>query len=79
MHLYCHVPSVYKIYIKRHQNKLWGEQESREDNRFLELEMEIWHSMLPNHTDDLLDEDNEEDDAAILLDGIDDGESSEGV
>ena len=78
MHIYCHVPSVYTMYMERHQNKVWGEQESREDDRFTELEPEIWNPMFPNHAEDLLNEDYIEDDVVILQDGIADCESSEG-
>ena len=52
--------------MERHQNKVWGEQKSREDDRFTELETEIWNSMFPNHEEDLLNEDDTEDDVVIL-------------
>ena len=61
--------------MKRHQNKVWYEQDNREDGR-LELETEIWNSMFPSHAEDLLDKDNKEDDAVILSDNIDDCERS---
>ena len=55
-----------------------GRAKRREDDRFTELETEIWNSMFPNHAEDLLNEDDIEDDVVILQDGIADCESQEG-
>lgn len=55
-----------------------GQAKRREDDRFTELETEIWNPMFPNHEEDLLNEDYIEDDVVILQDGIADCESSEG-
>ena len=65
--IYCHVPSVYRMYMKRHKEGDWDEKDNREDDRFLELEKEIWKEMYPHHSEQL-DEEYESDE---------DGEESE--
>jgi len=67
--IYCHIPSVYKLYMERRTNNSWKETENHEGNEFLELEMQIWKEMFPYQMEDLdceggQNEENENDDEA---------------
>jgi len=74
--IYCHIPSVYRLYMERHNKGDWDETENREDERFLEVEREIWEEMHPNlELDDESDEEAEEEEEE---DGESDSQNSNG-
>ena len=62
--IYCHLPAVKELYIKRWKEKSLDEQEERDAKRFLEVEKKIHLEMFPN---------NEE----LFEDGADEGEEGE--
>ena len=45
--VYCHIPDVVKLYMKRWREKNWEEGEERDAKEFLELEKEIFLEMYP--------------------------------
>ena len=47
------MPEVYKLYMERHNSNKWDENDNRDDDRFLEVEKEIWTHMYAHHTDEL--------------------------
>jgi len=60
--IYCHIPSVYRLYMQRHKSGDWDEKENREDDMFLQVEKEIWKEMYPHHIIDLEEESESNDD-----------------
>ena len=56
--IYCHLPAVKELYIKRWKEKSWDEQEERDAKEFLEVEKKIHLEMFPNNKE--LFEDGEE-------------------
>ena len=42
--------------MERHTNNKWDENDNRDDDRFLEVEKEIWTAMYPHRTNELEDE-----------------------
>ena len=69
--------------MERHKNDNWEEKDNCEDNRFLEIEKEIWKEMLPHHSKELeseLEEDCvDEGDGEEEVDDDDSSRSSSGV
>ena len=59
--IYCHVPSVYRLYMERNKSDKWDEKDNREDERFLEIEKEIWKEMFPHHNEELMENELEKD------------------
>ena len=60
---YCHLPYVYRLYMERHNKGDWDETKNQDDERFLEVEKEIWKEMYP-HCSIELDEESESDEEA---------------
>ena len=81
--IYCHVPAVFRLYMERHKSDDWEEKDNHEDDRFLEIEKEIWKEMFPHHSKELkreLEEDGgDEGDCEEEVDDDDSSSSSSGV
>jgi hypothetical protein len=58
--VHCSVPRVKALFMKRWKDKSWEEKDERDDQEFLELEMEIYKEMFP-HSAELLFKEEEED------------------
>ena len=58
-HMYCHLPDVRDLYLKRRRANDWNEKEDRDSHEVLESEKEIYLEMYPQNAE-LFDEEEED-------------------
>ena len=73
--IYCHVPAVKELYLKRWKEKDWDENDKRDTKEFLELEKEIHLGLYPHNKYLFQDEDEEEEEDNEEDDKVDDAEA----
>ena len=59
--IYCHIPAVKELYLRRWKEKDWDEHEERDTNEFLQLEKEIYLGMFPHNKQLFEDEEGDMD------------------
>jgi hypothetical protein len=57
--IYCHIPAVKELYLRRWKKKDWDEHEERDTKEFLELAKEIYSEMFP-YIEQFFEDDDED-------------------
>ena len=64
--IYCHVPDVKELYMKRWKDNDWDESEERDADEFLDLEKKIYLKAFPYNKAMFEDEDDDMDEVEIV-------------
>ena len=57
--IHCSIPRVKALFLKRWKDDSWEEKDERDDQEFLQLELEIYKEMFPESAKLLLEEEEE--------------------
>ena len=73
--VYCHIPDVVDLYMKRWRENDWKEAEERDANEFLELEKEIYLEKFPRNKEIFFNDDELKEEEEEVKEDLDSGNS----